>query len=114
MIPFTPEKGILVVTIWQSVMIGMADSATSADFRFRSDCCSARFSARDSMTARPGSILGSAQLEAWLTGARGLHLGHLDSARHGWRLHGSWLLGVRLISVLGSDSTWGSVSLLGN
>ena len=32
----------------------------------------------------------------------------LDSARLGW------LLGVRLISVLGSGSAWGSVSGLGN
>ena len=63
------------------------------------------FSARDSMTrldlARAGhcrSGLGSPRLG----------LTRLGSAQRGW------LLGVRLISVLGSGSAWGSVSGLGN
>ena len=60
----------------------------------------ARFSAGDSMTRLEPDIAGRDS-------------GHLDSARLGSAQLG-WLLGVRLISVLGSGSAWGSVSGLGN
>ena len=54
--------------------------------------------------------LGSTWLEPDIAGRDSDHLDSagLDSAQLGW------LLGVRLISVLGSGSAWGSVSGLGN
>ena len=60
----------------------------------------ARFSARDSMTRLDLARAGRCR--------SGLGSPRLGSAQLGW------LLGVRLISVLGSGSAWGSVSGLGN
>ena len=60
----------------------------------------ARFSARDSMTRLDLARAGHCR--------SGLGSPRLGSAQLGW------LLGVLLISVLGSGSAWGSVSGLGN
>ena len=56
--------------------------------------------ARGSACSRPGSARGSAHCSSGLGSPR-LDSAWLGSARLGW------LLGVRLISVLGSDSIWG-------